>query len=320
MSVDFHDNGLGSFVDFPELANMDEAPVYLGQTTADVEMGPLQDLGMDTANAGDDNNIQMGLYDDPESMEISYEAIVEVEQMAEQLAHDNEPAVRPAPCQVTFFACNIILFMLNLIFTWLDLLKPDQPMPITLNMDWFNILPGCPQCHSIFVGDTDPTRKCPACKIPLFLSQRTSLLQSLLGRPPPDPIPAFLVPIASLSSLLVDFFQIEGNEAAVDEWRELEPSPAGQHSHVMDGKQWKERLDHNGKPFFTKESLKKPNEIRLAGNFSLDWFEVTKSAYSPTHLVYRARIPTRTSVGDTLASQRRRKSMGQVVMKDGVRC
>lgn len=179
---------------------------------------------------------------------------------------------------VTFRASNILLYTLRVIFKSLNLIDPDNDMPITLNtvikrldfQDRFVVLPACPLCHRHFPADTPDTFLCPKCDVSLFSTASHTLFQRMLGREPSKPPPKLSVPVSPLSEQLGDFFSQPGMEHIVEEWRDR-PRSGDELNSMMDGRVWNEIPGPDGKPFFDKESLTEPTEIRLGVTFALDW-------------------------------------------------
>ena len=179
---------------------------------------------------------------------------------------------------MTFRASNVMLYTLRLIFSSLGLLDPDVNMPTTLittlkrlNIeDRFTVMVACPKCHRHYAPNTPITTVCLSCDVPLFTAPSHTLFQRLLGREPPPPPPKMSVPVAPLSQQLSDFLSRPGIEKIVEDWRERKVIP-GKLNCIMDGRVWNEILGPDGKPFFDKESLTEPGELRLGVTYAMDW-------------------------------------------------
>ena len=78
------------------------------------------------------------------------------------------------------------------------------------------------------------------------------------------------VPVAPLSQQLSDFLSCPGIEKIVEDWRERKVIP-GELNCIMDGQVWNKILGPDGKPFFDKESLTEPGELRLGVTYAMDW-------------------------------------------------
>jgi hypothetical protein len=180
---------------------------------------------------------------------------------------------------VTFRAANIMLYTIRLIFKSLNLIDPEEDMPVTLNtvikrldlQDRFSVIPICPQCHRHFPPTISSTSECPKCDIPLFSTASHTLFQKLLGREPSAPPPKLAVPVAPLSAQLADFLARPGMEDVVEEYRDRKTAPE-ELNCIMDGRVWNSIPGPDGKPFFDKDSLTEPDEIRLGVTFALDWY------------------------------------------------
>ncbi|KAJ7222107.1 hypothetical protein GGX14DRAFT_532195 [Mycena pura] len=70
--------------------------------------------------------------------------------------------------------------------------------------------------------------------------------------------------------------------SAVESWRTRTRTPVdGELKCMQDGRVWKEIKDTRGDSFFYGASSEE--EIRLGVSFSLDWFDPSKSSFSPSH-------------------------------------
>ena len=49
---------------------------------------------------------------------------------------------------------------------------------------------------------------------------------------------------------------------------------------IMDGRVWNSIPGPDGKPFFDKDSLTDPDEIRLGVTFALDWYIIQFSVFT----------------------------------------
>ncbi|TDL19286.1 hypothetical protein BD410DRAFT_443930 [Rickenella mellea] len=189
---------------------------------------------------------------------------------------------------VSFRACNILLFCLNAIFLFLNLITIDNQMPVNLGTvlkklelgDRFVVYPICHLCHRIFRPDIPTTAVCPDCDSALFKVSSSTVFERIKRRPAPAPTPVCAAPIQVLSSLLVDFLSQPRNEDALEEWKTRTHEP-GKYKDIMDGNIWRSMKCPDGSLFFDPSD--DSGELRLGVTLSLDWFGRKTSVYGPSH-------------------------------------
>ncbi|TDL15549.1 hypothetical protein BD410DRAFT_104683 [Rickenella mellea] len=99
---------------------------------------------------------------------------------------------------VSFRACNILLFCLNAIFLFLNLITIDAQMPVNLATvlkklelgDRFVVYPICHLCHRIFRPDIPVASFCPDCDTALFKAASSCVFERIKRRPAPLHLPS----------------------------------------------------------------------------------------------------------------------------------
>jgi hypothetical protein len=175
-----------------------------------------------------------------------------------------------------FRGCALALLCISLIFTGLQLLPPDNPMPRTLQTvfknfqlhDRFLIHPVCESCTCIYSPDSPTDARCRECNTELYKLAPTTLFALLRGKDPPPPTPKRVMPIQTLSSALPDFLNHGNNERSCQAWRTWQSIP-GKRTEIWDGDVWKTSRGPDRKLWF--DPTDDPAELRLGVTISIDW-------------------------------------------------
>lgn len=180
---------------------------------------------------------------------------------------------------VSFRACNLLLFCLHNIFIGLGLLPLRDSMPLSLTTvfkrldlgDRFVIYPTCASCHRIFQINIPKHSMCPSCKIALLKPLSSSLFRRLTGKKAPPPAPAFSAPIQPLSSLLVDFLSRPEVEPELAGWR-TRAWRQDEYKDISDGDVWRTLHGQDTCLFFDPSDCETPKtELRLGVTMAFDW-------------------------------------------------
>lgn len=208
--------------------------------------------------------------------------------------------------QVSFEACGMILSCIKIIFTYLQLVSDQHPMPVTLTTvlsrmgisDGFRVYPICYECHHIFVlasGATIP-KTCPDCETVVLRSRdRSSAAASNLSDSDTDadddqptstagsPGPHMVFPMQSLSDSLQEMFQRPGMLDAVNAWKTRPLATHNKLRCMQDAAVWKQVKGPDGQSFFFGPSSK--DELRIGVTFSLDWYDHSLNLNNITVLI-----------------------------------
>lgn len=177
---------------------------------------------------------------------------------------------------MSFRACGLILFILNILLTASGIIQPSEPMPVTLQTvikrldleDRFTVYPVCSSCHHIFEPNVDADTICPECDTAIFKPVSAALFERITGRKPHPPPPVMAAPIQVLSSLLSDFLSRPDMENGCLDWKHRTEIPGELHD-MQDGEIWKTIIGNDGKCFFDPED--DSDELRIGVTLGLDW-------------------------------------------------
>jgi len=134
-------------------------------------------------------------------------------------------------------ACNAVLAILVYL---LALLNPNIPHPFvtlqsatrSLGVDaHIELLAVCPTCRDVFPSalSKHAQEACPACNVPLFLSDHTKR-----GNQRAKKVPVIKYPYLSLSDQIESILKVPGVEALLDEWR-IKPRRLGEYTDIFNG-------------------------------------------------------------------------------------
>jgi hypothetical protein len=193
--------------------------------------------------------------------------------------------------QVSFRACGALLWVLNVIFTALNVtaaspqrhqtvgsLSFTDEIPTTLTtlfrqlglQDDFTVYSVCYRCNHLYSATGNIQNACIQCNIPLYEKTTREYYAEALGEGTGSRInPQLQAPIQLLSDFLEEFLARKGIEDEMEAWRKYE-SPQEHLCHLQDGDVWKTIKDSEGHSFFENPCPKE--ELRLGITVSLDWF------------------------------------------------
>ena len=174
--------------------------------------------------------------------------------------------------------CNAVLAILVYL---LALLNPNIPHPFvtlqsathSLGVDaHIELLPVCPTCQDVFPSAISKhvQEACPACNVPLFLSDHTKR-----GNQHAKKVPVIKYPYLLLSDQIESILKVPGVEALLDEWC-IKPRRLGEYTNIFNGDMCHNILKApDGSLFFSNlphERAGPKGELWIGVNLGVDWW------------------------------------------------